>query len=364
MILEDKCQEYLDQLITHRNKRAINFLGTIQKFITGVPDRDETTMVQDKLNDLIENNNKLAIINTKMQKNLDYITGSNEYHVETLFTWLIKELEQIIQTINLAKIGILNTAILNLDEIHQILKVEKQFDAPLMEILEHATFKIIQIDKIYVLLMKYPEIKQKCTLFQIRPVGVEEGILLLERYTTNCMGKYNTVKKNCKKYINTNICDYNKHTCTEDLLNGLRANCTKIREHIPAIEKIDDGKILIHGNHKVNNITKKGTYLIMFNKSITIDNSSFDNDKELISQFIQRNKPSTYEILNVIESENAKLRIPRMTIMSRIPIEIENNPISNGIVMGVIFIVFIIILHYCIKICKEYNMYKITKGSK
>lgn len=297
-LLADKCREYLNQLTVHRSKRGINFLGTIIKFVTGTPDHDDMELVQNKLNDLIENNNRLAVINSKLQRNIDYLTKSSEYHLEILFEWLARELDQIIQTINLAKVGILNTAVLNLDEINEIIKKEKGYDAPLMEILEHAIFKILQVNSVYVMLIRYPKIDKKCMLYKIRPVELESGKLKLEKN---------------------------------------------------------------HGIHTIGNVTRSGTYLLLFNNSVLIDNQNFTNDADLVSDFLQRNKPSQYEILDVIESLNNELKIPTLTTIEKIPIEFENHPVRSILICIVILVIIMIALHYGIKLCKLYNDFKIRK---
>lgn len=362
-LLVDKCREYLDQLTVHRNKRGINFLGSIIKFITGTPDHDDMVLVQNKLNDLVENNNRLAIINSKLQQNLDYLTKDSVYHLETLYEWLATELVQIIDTINFAKVGILNTAVLNVQEINQIVKKEKKFEAPLMEILEHATFKILQVNSIYVMLIRYPVIEQKCMLYRIKPIELNMGKLELEEYAMHCDQGYQTVC-NCKKFVTTNICEYKEHTCTSDLLNGIKTNCTVIKEHMPSIEQIDDGKILIHGTHKINNLTKTGTFLALFNDSVLIDGQNYTNDKNLISDYLRRNKPSQYEILDIIESQNEELKIPTLTTLEKIPIEFEDHPIRSAIISIIALIIIIVILNYSVKICKIYNNYKLRKNQE
>lgn len=358
-LLTEKCEDYIKQLTIHRNKRGINFLGTTIKFITGIPDHDDMVLVQNKLNDLIENNNKMAIINTKLQKKLKHLTHSNEYNIEMLYEWMVLELEEIINTINLAKTGILNTIALNLDEINQIIKKEIK-DAPLMEILEHSEFKILQIKSVYVLLVKYPKIKEKCKLFNIRPVELEGGKLDLENFVAQCNTNFITVK-NCKKYISTNICSYFEHTCTQELLNGRKANCTMIKEHMKSIEEIDNGKLLIHGTHTINNITKVGTYLIFFNNSILIDEQNFTNDKDLISEYLKSNKLSQFEILQIIESQNKELMIPNLNIIQKIPLEFENHPVRSIFIFIVHIIIILIIIQFILKAFKAYNIYKLRK---
>lgn len=361
IMMVEQCKDYIEQLTVHRNKRSIDFLGKIIKFVAGNPDHDDLIMVQDKLNELVENNNQLSIINSKLKQNLDYLTGnSKSYNLEVLYEWLTKELAQIIHTINLAKSGILNTEILNLREINNIIKEEANFDVPLMEILEHATFKILQTGSIYVLLIKYPKIKEKCMLYSIRPVELEVGKLQLENDAMFCNSTYISVQQ-CKKYVNTNICRYQGHSCTEQLLNGFKANCTVIKEHMTQIDEVDSGKIIIHGTHLINNITKIGTYLILFNESICIDQQNYTNDKELVAQYLRGNIPSEYKILDIIESQNEELRIPTLSMIEKIPHEVETHPIRSAFVMIVIFIVLIVVLHFSINIYRMYAIYRLRK---
>lgn len=356
-LLMDKCREYLDQLIIRRNRRALNFLGTGIKFITGMPDHDDMELVQQKLNDLIENNNRLAIINSQLQRNFEYSTGSSGRHqLEVLFEWLASELSQIIQTINLAKVGVLNTAVLNLREMDQIIKTERSFGAPLIEILEHSTFKFLQMNSVYVLLIRYPRIERKCMLYRVKPIEKRMGKLKLEEFAAYCDREYLTVR-DCRKYINTNICRYFEHTCTQKLLNGINAKCSMVREHMPAIDEVDAGKILINGNHTVNNIARQGTFLVLFNDSILIDNLNFTNDKDLVLGYLQRNRPTQYEILDIIEGQNENLKIPTLTIIEKISTEIETHPIRSTISLFIAIAVAMILLHYFIRICSLYAFY-------
>lgn len=361
--LVDKCREYLDQLTIHRSKRGIDILGTIIKYITGMPDHDEAVMVENKLNDLIENNNRLAIVNQKLEKNIEDLTGHGGYHVELIFEWLAKELSEIIYTINLAKIGVLNTAILNLNEINQIIKSEKIADTPLMEVLEHSTFKIIQAKSIYVLLLKYPKIEQKCMFYQVRSIEKDFGKLQLEKFVSHCNDKFEAVK-DCKKYVSSNICKYQAHSCTEELLNGRYTNCTVIRERMPLIEEIDNGKVIIHGTHKINNITKQGTYLLLFNETITVDDKNYTNDRQSILQYLKKNRHSQYDILDIIESRNEELKLPKLNIFEKIPVQIQNNPIVSTFIVVVAFVIMIFVVHYGIKICKIYNSCKSRKHER
>lgn len=357
-ILVEQCKDYLEQLTIHRQKRSFNFLGKIIKFITGVPDSDDFELITKKLNEVTENNNQLASINEKVRANIEHLskTGTGE-QLETLLNWLIKELTAIIHTINMAKNGILNTAVLNLEEIRKIIKTEHTTDIPLMEILEHATFKIAQVDMIYIILIKYPKINNKCALYNIRPVEKDEGILQLEKNTMYCDARYISVRE-CKKYISATICRTFHHTCTQDLLNGLKTNCTQIREYMPQIDEVDNGRILIHGTHKVENMSKEGTYLVLFNKTINIDNENYTNDEDVVMNFLRYNRPSQYDILDIIESQNKERQIPELSIIAKLPEEVENHPIRSIILVITSITIIVVIAHYSIKFYKCYELHQ------
>lgn len=360
-LLISRCREHLRQLTIHRNKRGLNFLGSAISFVTGMPDHDDMMEVRKKLNDLIENNNRLTMVNSHLQENLEHLTGnSGERQLEVLFEWLVSELSQIIQTINLAKVGVLNTAVLNLQEVNQMAKSEKNFGAPLTEVLGHSTFKILRADSVYVLLIRYPKIEQKCMLYSVKPIEKEMGKLELEEFAAYCNEKYSDVR-DCRKYVSANICRQSKHTCTQELLNKIGTKCSVVREHMPAIEEVDGGKILIHGNHTVNNVTRRGTFLVLFNNSILVDDQNFTNDGDLILEYLQRNRPTQYEILNVLEDRDQDLRFSALTIIERIPIEIEDHPIRSTIFFLMIVTASVVVLHYLLRVCKLYNTYAIRK---
>lgn len=160
------------------------------------------------------------------------------------------------------------------------------------------------------------------------------------------------------------MCQYHIHNCTQNLLNGIKADCTLIKERMHSIEEIDNGKILLHGTHKINNITKTGTFLLLFNETVVIDNLNYTNEKNLVLEYLQRNKPTQYEILNIIESENEQLKIPKMSIIEKIPIEMNEHPIRSFFITLAFIIFVILLMHYLIQFCKIYQMYRSNKAKE
>lgn len=360
--LRRRCRELLDQLTVHREKRSIDWLGKGIKFITGVPDHDDLITIETKLNELIENNARQTSINDKIQKILEQVTNNGMNTLTELFQWVIWELEEIVRTINLAKANILNSAVLNLKEIHQIIKVEGDIRIPLMEVLENSEFKIAFIEGTYILLIKYPKIMEQCEHFSVRAIEITDGKLLLEPLVDKCNGTFVTVE-NCKKYVSSTICKKGRHTCTEDLINGKPAKCTKIREHTKQLEEIDQGKILIHGRHTVENTAKSGTYLILFKDSTEIDGKNYTNYEQLMMKFLHNNKPHQFEILDILESQNEELRIPSLNMIEKIPIEIQEHPIRTMLKLFLFGITISIIILFAFRGLKLYLEFKRKKSN-
>ncbi len=70
----------LTQLIPTRSKRGINELGTVWKWLAGTPDHDDFIKIQNKINDLIENNNQQFIINSKLFKEIKSLSDHFKKH--------------------------------------------------------------------------------------------------------------------------------------------------------------------------------------------------------------------------------------------------------------------------------------------
>jgi len=64
----------LSEIMPKRQKRGINEIGTLWKCIAGTPDHDDFITVQNKIDNLIENNNKQFTINSKLFNKVKYLT--------------------------------------------------------------------------------------------------------------------------------------------------------------------------------------------------------------------------------------------------------------------------------------------------
>jgi len=151
------------QILPSRAKRGINELGTLWKRIAGTPDHDDLITVQNKIDDLIQNNNNQFVINSKLFKeiktlseNLQTVISYQEFpfrkHRLRLLTY---DLMNLIDTITLEKIDVFNTKILNAEEIQEIYKHEQK-PVVITDILDISKFKIAIHQELIVIYIKYP----------------------------------------------------------------------------------------------------------------------------------------------------------------------------------------------------------------
>jgi len=116
-----------------RQKRGINEKGTLWKWIAGTPDHDDFITVQNKIDNLIENNNNQFTKNSKLFIEVKCLTENLKnvvFNEETILRkhrlrLLTFDLQNLLDTIILAKTKIFNTKILNENEIKEIYNHEK-----------------------------------------------------------------------------------------------------------------------------------------------------------------------------------------------------------------------------------------------
>jgi len=88
------------------------------------------------------------------------------------------ELQNLLDTIILAKTNIFNTNILNETEIKEICNHEKQ-SLVLSDLMDISTLNILFNNDLLVVYIKYPMINGKCDLYKTRAVAQSDGKLLI-----------------------------------------------------------------------------------------------------------------------------------------------------------------------------------------
>jgi len=115
-------------------QNTYNEIGNIWKWIAGTPDHDDFITVQNKIYGLIKNNNDQFVINSKIFKDIKYLseefkTAFKDQEIplrKYRLRLLTYDLMNLMDTITLAKIYVFNIKILNNDDIQEIYKHENR----------------------------------------------------------------------------------------------------------------------------------------------------------------------------------------------------------------------------------------------
>lgn len=297
--------------LTPKVKRSLDAIGTAWKWIAGNPDHEDFITIKQKINNVLENNNKQVILNNIFSNRLNNITNiinqiqnfiqTDKNYLNEFITSLqykiklIKEdLTNIKYAIHWAKSGIVNTMMLTNEEINIATKTLDLENLPYStpeEALDFAKVKILtnRISLLYIVNIPITT-KQTYFKFLIKPVKNHNTIIETPKIIisdTNFKEIY-TILEECNTYNNMTICTQNNlvnisnNTCLANILKSRSSKCNRLPgQQIPMVEEITSGLLLVNdfkGNITINDTPHpiNGTYLIRFNNAtIKIDNLSF-----------------------------------------------------------------------------------------
>lgn len=394
--------------IRRKSKRAINILGTLIKTITGNLDNNDLVNLNQNINllqysnkNLIESNNLQIKINNQFQERINNLTKTVLNEKEELgkltsqirsnknmkvswehiqhFQRLIfnldvvqRHLEDISDSIVMAKVGVLSKGILQTTEIEYIAKsleragISINNDEQVYEFLEPAAY---YNGSSIVFLIKIPKfLPGSYQQIIVENIPVNGEVIAID-FTKAVLGTNVTFITNdtcvnieqhiiCKLQTMKNVSD---DTCIHRLLKGNPSNCPfKKDNRVNEIKPIGSGKILIRNAYSTvqlknscgfGNKNLTGSFLISFrNCSIQVDNESFQNFEfdnnnhleilPLQSTFINKSK--------TIKTETQTLQELHINNRHRIDaLESTNRHASNGGTL--IIIIFLIICIYLFK---------------
>lgn len=343
-----------------RNKRAINFLGTALSWVTGVPDHDDMIEIKSTLNELIENNNQQRIINERFNSLLLETTESKRGASLVLHETVYK-LQTILETINLAKNQQFFSQSIDLNDLNEIIKNEKNVEVPLLDIMEYATIHVCQLENKIIIIYKYPIITTRCKHFEIIPLAFMHGKLQLDNEIMKC-GEQFVRTKNCKNNFRYNICQNElDDNCTTNILNDSPSTCDILQENNEKLQYPEDGYLLLDGTFEINNETVRGVNLIEFKHNITVDGKLYVNHKAELKQIIKAKHYNDIEINEILESESNN-KFTNIQSMQKFIIPFERHPIRTTCYVILFILAFISLMFLVLKICKRYNEFKRQKG--
>lgn len=306
-----KIKTLLNRLsINKKSKRSLDFIGSAWKWIAGNPDHYDHIILNEKINNVLENNNKQLIINkmtidrvneitNKMNILLKAIKSGNNNEDKVLLQIkykldLIKEeIINIEYAIHWAKANVINSYILSNNEINIVKEIFNKENIPYMNIdeaLEFAEIKIATNEDTIVYIISLPVTnKEYCKKVIVKPVKIKSKINKIEyEQILQCENNIYGIKTNCKIYNSLSIClyknlvDLRNSTCIPNLLSSQHPSCQLINnQHIPEIEEITPGLLFLNqynGSITINDeiMTLEGTFLIRYqNTSIKISNRTY-----------------------------------------------------------------------------------------
>ncbi|XP_049311122.1 uncharacterized protein LOC125778299 [Bactrocera dorsalis] len=382
---------------TIKNKRAINAIGTIWKYVAGSPDHDDFEIIANNINDLNKNNNKQVYVNEAFNKRLNNLTNmvnkiSNAIRKDVLLeneivinlqnrVRLIKdELINIQNGIEWAKLGIVNPSILDKKEIEIALsKIREEnimFVSP-EDALQFAKVSVLySTNKKIIYLIKVPLTKKETyENIILRPVKKENSIINLEfkRILKNGKTIYGIVN-DCENFNNIRICkddqikNISDTKCIPNLISGQNSTCVMSNNHhIPLIEEIESGVILLNNynasiyiDETMRNLS--GTFLIKFhNSTIKANNKIFSNIEASPLQMIPAlMQPTPFESdrINLLSLEALnELQINNTEVISTIQKHLKIGGWSISVILSLI-IVSIACLKFFLRNTKEITVWE------
>lgn len=355
-----------------KQKRSINMLGTAWKFIAGSPDHDDLQIIENNLNSLNKNNDKQVVINEMLSDRMnnltiivnklnkvigktDSISNTVAISIQVKLRIVKEDLQNIKYAIQWAKNNIINSILLNKKEVHlalDMLNKEKIEYSSVEEALEFAKVKILYYNSTLLYVIYIPLTSEKTyNRIIIRPVKRNNKIIKtiykeIIKYEEEIYG----IKEHCRNINSFDVCNKNQinnisnSTCIPFVLKGLNSSCDMSYDyHIPEIEQLDTGLILLNGfKGSLNKMYFEGTYLIaFFNETIEINNKVYKNLEttqiEATPQIIQP-APLEKEFVKLLSLE----MLSKLHLNNTEKIELlKTDAIINKSLLLIIFLIFL-----------------------
>lgn len=292
-----------------RRTRSIDWIGSAWKWLAGNPDASDWNKILDSQDDVIRNSNHQYQINSQVfeltrnitKKINELVLRSNnvsaKYDMEKLHqealnkALVLKEaISEIIRACQLAKKGIVNSNLLDKNELNDVIAETKNLPyGNIIEAVEYGEPSIYTNGSLILYVLAIPKVSGKeYTLLRTRG-AITRGLqvdLAYEKILSTHDETYG-ITKECLKTNNTTICEMGALTklpedgCIPRILKGGDAPCHFIANMAEVIELIAPDTVFITnyiGNVTSNGVTQvlKGTYLIQLtNETVHLGGKNF-----------------------------------------------------------------------------------------
>lgn len=305
----------IDQIKIHlsylrpRNKRSLNFVGSAWKWVAGNPDHDDFEILQLKIDNVLQNNNRQVVINRMSLEKINEITQSTNEVLRFVISETSKdslinnlkykldiirnEIMNLQYAIHWAKVGVLNSFILSDKEIKMVKNLydtEKLTYSNIEESFELSEIKIAINHDSILYIINFPTINAEfCNNIIVTPLRSGTITNKIEyNEILRCKDRFFGIKRKCKGFDKLLLCkdddirDISSSECLPNLIRSKPSNCTLIKnEQIPEVHEIIPGNLLLNQFNGTVFIGHEpfflnGTFLIKFhNETISVNGKTF-----------------------------------------------------------------------------------------
>ncbi|XP_032289313.1 retrovirus-related Env polyprotein from transposon gypsy isoform X1 [Drosophila virilis] len=311
-LLEIDTGHVLDMLsaldVHHRKVRSLDFLGTALKVVAGTPDANDFRKTELTQMQLVTASNRQISINSRMQEKINQLTdtvnriikSSKEKQADTghLFETLstrnrmiITEIGNLMLTLTLVKINVINPTIIDYSDLMNIL-TDQITGTPITDILKVSNIKVERKDNVISLIIEFPIISKQCRKITIFPVAHNGSVLQLhDNLVADCDGQMLAVA-NCSQTATATCCKRSKSiSYAQGLHAGGTAHCQTQPSRLASVTIVDDGIIVINDRSAIltyddcTAMKIDGTNLVTFSSYATVNGTRYFNRKSVQNQF-------------------------------------------------------------------------------
>jgi len=292
-----------------RRLRSIDWLGSAWKWVAGSPDGSDWNAILKAQGNVERNNDQQIRINTRLFDSTheslhrlnDVIAKVNsidgDFHATTAVLHkaiiLAGEVNEMTRACQLAKTGVVNSNLLDHDEVETILsEVDSLPYQNMVEAVEFSRPTILTSGTSLLYILAMPKVTdRKYRLIYLDIGSISDGRQIVLEYNKLAVDARETyaVLGNCLSIGNTTVFqEKDLHKLAEDsfvprLVKGGHAACDYVRNDQEVVELIDDGMIfLTHFNGTVATSAKnyhlEGSFIVQYdNETITVGNRNYSS---------------------------------------------------------------------------------------
>lgn len=292
-----------------RTTRSIDWIGSAWKWIAGSPDATDWNTILQSQDEIIKNNNHQYKINEEIfrssqaaVKKVNQIIGKTNNITKAVveeqegadilgkIQILRAEIAEIVRACQMAKVGIVNSNILDKEEINNLLsEMETLPYQNAIEATEYAKPSVYTNGTLLLYVLSMPKLSErKYHLLRTR-AAVIAGRQLDFEFNKMLVNQQETfgVEKECLLINNSTICEmsalkkFEEESCVPRILKGGQAKCKFRANNEEIVEIISENTIFLTnfvGEIESSNATTflNGTYVLQLdNESILIRNQTF-----------------------------------------------------------------------------------------